>query len=222
MAIVSRLLIIAVLLSWCCCMGRKKVDVEDDEDKNDPAVQEERYRDVIKCGSCEKAVTRLVERAKRDPLGELIPSGTMRKRTISQKEKATRQARAIDIVEGACDTESGRERIYCDDAVGRFEDEMIELVVYDGEHPKYVKPEDLCLPACEYKTSMKKQIDGMKEQVRLMSQRPLLDEVVEVIKEFWYVWAALFCSVIAAAAFAQAKLVKRYELDENRRRIKTK
>jgi hypothetical protein len=221
-------LLVAALLSAVAVGGKKKArraqasavdDGEDEEDKNNPAVQEERYRDVIKCGSCEKAVKGLVERALRDPLGEVVPTGMNKRKPLSQREKATRTARAIDIVEGACDSESGRELIYCQDAVGRFEDEMVELVAYDGAHPKYAKPEDLCLPACEYKTSMKSQMEEMQANIRKLHEKPLLDEVLALFKDYWHVWALLFVTVFVAAAFVNVMLVRRHSLARHRQRL---
>jgi hypothetical protein len=183
-----------------------------DDESNDPEVQEERYRDVIKCGSCEKAVERLVERAKVQPLGELVPSGTNRKRTLTQRERSTRAARAIDIVDGACDSESGRERIYCQDAVGIVEDDLVELVVHDGVHPKHSDPKDVCRPLCGYKSDLKSQIEGMQDELRRLHHKPLMQEVLALLAQYWYMWVGFFVATLGAAIFIQFKLLKRYEL----------
>lgn len=195
---------------------------DDDEDASNPAVQEERYRDVIKCGSCEHIVERLVERAERDPMGSVVPLGTNRRKTLSNREKATRTARALDIVEGGCDTESGRERIYCQDALGRFEDEFVELVIHDGVHPRFAEAKDICGPACEYKTAMKTQVDDMKEQIRAMSQKPLLDEVLGIFAEFWYVWIGMFAVTLALSIWIQLRLRNRYARHAASERAKAK
>lgn len=189
----------------------------DDDDESHPGAQEEKYRDLIKCSSCEQLVERIVNRTKKEPLGETVKLGTSGSASKTKRAAAaTRRARAVDIVEGGCDSEGPRERIYCQDALGQLEDELVQLVLDDGQiraSPQMKEPKDLCRSFCGYKSAMQQAVEDMKQQARLMATPSVWEEAASILLEYWPHYLALFLGILGAGIGLQLWLLRRKYTD---------
>lgn len=205
--------VVAFALVVVFIIGR--VAAQDDEDDNSPQAQEEKYRPVIKCASCERVAKALAGRAQNESIEKFhAPRGKSNHMSSQQHKRALRAARAAEFIEGACDQEAGRDKIYCEQAVERFEDQFTVMIMADGKHPKYESPEDICKPACDYKTHMKEQIDQMTSNLKKQHQRTITQEVLDVFLENWVMWVGFFFGTLGLATWIQLRVLARMRRDK--------
>jgi hypothetical protein len=200
------------------CLSRAQDDDDDDDDDKKYA-DEDQYRGIIKCKACSDMVARVVTMASKITLGDSIK--THKPSSQAKRDRMARAARAQEILEQACDGETGRSRTFCDAAAEQFEDEVLALARANGvaDATKYKKPEDICLPNCELRRNVAAQVDAARQQVRRKYQKDLVTEVRELIMNNWVLFfGGLFVSTAVCMVLQLWWMKRRFQRDVVRRR----
>eukprot|EP00759_Apiculatamorpha_spiralis_P059254 PhF_6_TR9765/c0_g1_i1/m.15050 len=147
--------------------------------------------EFAKCDVCEKVVTDITKRMVTTPVGETVKGGRIGadKKKDAKKERATKMARANEIVDSTCANKELQPKSMCEDVVESLESKLIDYV-FKGEIDKDPNTTFCFNKFCSWKANLKKQIDSMKDPSRFRAQGGFTwkDAFVIAITEYWWVY----------------------------------
>jgi hypothetical protein len=209
-----------LLVTLFACVTRA-----DDDDSGVPPgmADEDKHKPLIRCAACENMVKRVVERMHSRPMGQQVRGGRLSERNEDAAQKrrarATAAAWAAEVVEGACDAETTRMRVYCDDAREMLEDRLQDIATKAAiagtvrSVPVNKTAEDLCgeVGQCEVRSQIKKQMQAAQDQIRAQyeAENPLHRQVLDLMWEYKWTYIGVFLATLVVAIVIQFLLIRR-------------
>ena len=215
------LLTVSLLLSAVDAAKKKPAAQSDEEEEDDM-----KYAGIARCAACERAVSRIVEKARVTPLGQAAKS-MHRKKDAATELKRTKLARATELVEQACEGEDKGQAVVraCEEIVGQLDDQFTDWVVeyLDPEKVNNAvntkKAEDygkdkICLDFCDYKSDLKKSVEASQSKMREEALRKYYNEygllgvwkvISETIADQWPYFVVLMMGTFVVSLWYQLR-----------------
>eukprot|EP01064_Diplonema_japonicum_P033867 TRINITY_DN679_c1_g1_i1.p1 TRINITY_DN679_c1_g1~~TRINITY_DN679_c1_g1_i1.p1 ORF type:complete len:233 (+),score=74.13 TRINITY_DN679_c1_g1_i1:79-699(+) len=139
----------------------------------------EKYKDFAKCKACEDLVEEIEKQMAVVPMGETIQ--------VKQKKKmnAMKEARAIEILEKACDKpEAGVG--FCQEAIDYLEDDLTEYIMADKVVEDFKN--QVCTRQCKAKQDMRDQIKDMSDKFTSETNDPILSHMKQEVLSLLFMY----------------------------------
>jgi hypothetical protein len=191
----------------CKPKSKKRAKPEDGEDPNMEALEE-----TAKCGICEKLIELIEKKMK---LGNTAAPLNLPKKTAKSKELAS-EVWAMDVLDGICNDKEIAQggapmKFTCESVVEENEEDIVAYIRKGRVRDTF--KETICESRCGWKSSLKMQIQNMKN-----SMKPgMIDVVKYTLLQQWKTLLALCLLVFVITAAVTIRVqMKWLEMDSRR------